>query len=32
MYSYEILDEAKAVFHTKMASGITADRAISNSL
>lgn len=26
MYSYETLDEAKAVFHTKMASGITAGR------
>lgn len=24
MYSYATLDEAKAVFHTKMASGITA--------
>lgn len=26
MYSYETLDEAKAVFHTKMASGITQGR------
>ena len=26
MYSYATLDEAKAVFHTKMASGITAGR------
>lgn len=26
MYSYETFDEAKAVFHTKMAFGITAGR------